>query len=70
MLLTAFGFVLKRVSGSHHIFKHPNLPVLLSVQPDANGQAKLYQIRQFMKLVEEYRLSLEQESETDEESDE
>ncbi|MCC7060968.1 MAG: type II toxin-antitoxin system HicA family toxin [Burkholderiaceae bacterium] len=58
VLLEAFGFVLERISGSHHIFKHPSVPSLLSLQPDRNGQAKPYQVRQFLALVEEYRLSM------------
>jgi predicted RNA binding protein YcfA (HicA-like mRNA interferase family) len=44
-LIEALGFELKRVRGSHHIYAHPALPVLVSLQ-DANGQAKPYQIRQ------------------------
>ncbi len=69
-LLTAFGFVLARISGSHHIYKHPASPDLLSVQPDANNRAKPYQMRQFLKLVEEYDLTLEEEAETGEEDEE
>ena len=56
-LVTAFGFVLTRVSGSHHIFIHPDVPELVNLQ-NANGQAKPYQIRQFFKLVERYNLPL------------
>lgn len=70
-LIEAFGFILRRTSGSHHIFKHPNIPDLLSIQPDAKDQAKLYQIKQFLKLVEEYNLSLDtaDDSEVDEDSE-
>ncbi|NOY29240.1 MAG: type II toxin-antitoxin system HicA family toxin [Planctomycetes bacterium] len=57
-LVEAFGFTLKRVSGSHHIFAHPNVPELVNLQ-EIGGQAKSYQIRQFLKLVEEYNLRLE-----------
>jgi predicted RNA binding protein YcfA (HicA-like mRNA interferase family) len=63
-LLEAFGFVLKRISGSHHIYKHPAVPDLLSLQPDSKDQAKPYQMRQFLKLVEEYDLMLEEGSES------
>lgn len=69
-LLGSFGFVLKRVSGSHHIYKHHSVPDLLSVQPDINGHAKPYQMRQFAKLVEEYDLTLEAELEDSEDSEE
>jgi hypothetical protein len=53
----AFGFVHARISGSHHIFNHPNLPGMLNFQPDGH-QAKPYQIRQLVKLVEKYGLTL------------
>jgi predicted RNA binding protein YcfA (HicA-like mRNA interferase family) len=62
-LLLAFGFELKRISGSHQIYKHPQAPHLLSLQPDQNKQAKQYQIRQFLKLIEEYNLNLENDPE-------
>ena len=32
-ILEAFGFTLDRVSGSHHIFKHPAVSRALSIQP-------------------------------------
>ncbi len=50
------GFVEARVRGSHHIFRHPEYQgVLLNLQ-DHKGQAKPYQVRQLLALVEEYRL--------------
>ena len=58
-LIEAFGFRLSRVSGSHHIFVHPNIQELVNLQ-DVNGQAKPYQIRQFLKLVERHNLELEE----------
>ena len=57
-LVRAFGFRLSRISGSHHIFTHPGIPELVNLQ-DVRGQAKPYQVRQFMKLVERYNLQLE-----------
>lgn len=57
-LVDGFGFSLARVSGSHHIFLHPDIPELLNLQSVA-GQAKPYQIRQFLRLVERYNLKLE-----------
>ncbi len=57
-LVEAFGFRLARVSGSHHIFTRPDVPELVNLQ-NARGKAKPYQIRQFLKLVEEYNLKLE-----------
>ena len=56
-LMEGFGFTLDRVSGSHHIFLHPDVPELLNLQ-NVNGEAKPYQIRQFLKLVERYNLQL------------
>ena len=56
--MRAFGFRLSRISGSHHIFTHPRIPELVNLQ-DVRGQAKPYQVRQFMKLVERYNLQLE-----------
>jgi hypothetical protein len=58
-LVEGFGFRLERVSGSHHIFIHPEIPELLNLQ-EVNGQAKPYQIRQFLRLVERYNLKLEE----------
>ena len=56
-VIEAFGFRLVRTSGSHHIFVHPDLPELVNLQNVA-GQAKPYQIRQFLRLVERYNLRL------------
>jgi predicted RNA binding protein YcfA (HicA-like mRNA interferase family) len=60
-LVEAFGFALARVSGSHHIFSHPGVPELVNLQ-EVKGQAKPYQIRQFLRLVERYNLTLEEPS--------
>ena len=57
-LLTGFGFALVRSSGSHHIYAHAAIPELVNVQ-NVSGQAKPYQIRQVMRLVERYNLKLE-----------
>ena len=54
-LMEAFGFQVVRVSGSHHIFAHPEVPELVNIQ-DRKGKAKPYQIRQFLQLVEQYNL--------------
>ena len=57
-LIEAFGFELSRVRGSHHIFEHPNVPEILNLQ-NSKGQVKPYQVRQFLQLVEQYDLKLE-----------
>ncbi len=56
-LVKAFGFKLARVSGSHHIFIHPRIPERINLQ-EVNGQAKPYQIKQFLSLVEMYNLTM------------
>lgn len=56
VLLQRFGFVLDRTHGSHHVFIHPDIAELLSVQPRKDGKAKPYQLRQFLKLIEEHSL--------------
>jgi hypothetical protein len=56
-LAEAFGFVHQRTSGSHFIFTHPGIPELINLQ-DVRGQAKAYQIRQLLKLVERYNLQM------------
>lgn len=57
-LVEGFGFIFSRVAGSHHIFYHPNISELVNLQ-NVKGEAKPYQIRQFLKLVERYNLRLE-----------
>lgn len=56
-ILKAFGFQLDRISGSHHIYKHPDVCRLLSIQPRGD-KAKPYQIDQFLDIVEEFGLEM------------
>lgn len=56
-LALAFGFQPGRTSGSHRTFGHPRVPELLSLQP-RRGEAKPYQVRQLLRLVERYNLRL------------
>jgi HicA toxin of bacterial toxin-antitoxin, len=56
-LLAAFGFRLARVEGSHHIYQHGTIVEQLNLQEVA-GEAKPYQIRQFLRLVERYDLRM------------
>lgn len=60
-LIEAFGFRLSRIQGSHHIFVHPDVAELVNLQ-EVNGKAKPYQIRQFLRLVEKYQLTMGGES--------
>jgi len=61
-LVEAFGFRLSRVKGSHHIFVHPRVQELINLQ-SVEGKAKPYQILQFLRLVERYNLTMEDEGE-------
>ncbi|MGD9688533.1 MAG: type II toxin-antitoxin system HicA family toxin [Phycisphaerales bacterium] len=59
-LAQALGFTLDRTVGSHRIFIHPRIPdAQLNLQPDGKD-AKPYQVKQLLKLVEEYNLTLEE----------
>ena len=62
-LLVAFGFELDRIRGSHYIFKHSQIVELLSLQEATNGQAKPYQIKQFLELIEKYNLTMSDDEE-------
>ena len=59
-MVEGFGFRWVRTGGSHHIFSHPDIPELVNLQ-EVKGEAKPYQIRQFLRLVEKYNLRLEDE---------
>jgi predicted RNA binding protein YcfA (HicA-like mRNA interferase family) len=57
-LAEGFGFRLIRVNGSHHVLSHPDVKELLNLQ-EVGGEAKPYQIRQMLRLIERYNLRLE-----------
>lgn len=57
-LVESFGFRLRRISGSHYIYTHPQVPRPFSLQP-RNREAKPYQISQFLNLVREFGLTIE-----------
>ena len=59
-LLRALGFRQIRSSGSHRIFSHPLISEQVNLQ-NVHGQAKPYQIRQCLRLIERYNLGLEDE---------
>jgi predicted RNA binding protein YcfA (HicA-like mRNA interferase family) len=56
-LLRSFGFELDRIAGSHRQYVHPDLPRAFPVQPSGKD-AKRYQVREFLELVERYGLHL------------
>ncbi len=51
----AFGFHLRGVKRSHHIFVRDGVRELLNFQ-EVDGMAKPYQVRQFCTMIERYRL--------------
>jgi len=57
-LVEAFGFRLSRTSGSHHVFIHLGINEIVNLQ-EVRGEAKPYQVRQFLRLVDGYNLTLE-----------
>lgn len=56
-LVEDFGFQLARQEGSHRIYTHPQLRELVNLQ-EVGGEAKPYQIRQVLRLVERYNLTM------------
>jgi len=46
----------KRIKGSHHIFARSGVPLLLNLQPEPNGKAKGYQVRQIRQVLEKFKL--------------
>lgn len=58
-LLRTFGFEHDRTVGSHRQYVHPKIPRPLPVQPTGK-EAKRYQVREFLELVEEYALKLDE----------
>jgi predicted RNA binding protein YcfA (HicA-like mRNA interferase family) len=47
-----------RSRGSHRCFEHSDCPKLLVVQPKG-ADAKRYQVRELLDMIEEFRLTLE-----------
>ncbi|MBU1044536.1 MAG: type II toxin-antitoxin system HicA family toxin [Candidatus Omnitrophica bacterium] len=57
-LIEGVGFEFKRQKGSHRIYKHKAIhyaDCLLPVQ-DRKGNAKPYQVRQVLKIIDSYNL--------------
>ncbi len=57
-LIRAFGFAEERQKGSHRCFSHLDCQRLLVIQPKGKD-AKSYQVRQFLDMVEENGLKLD-----------
>jgi len=58
LCVEAFGFKLSRISGSHHIYTHPEVLEIINLQ-EVDGKVKPYQIKQFLQIVERYNLQME-----------
>jgi len=54
-LVEWFGFLRKGGKGSHQTYFHPGSREILDLQP-LQGEAKPYQIKQFLRLVDLYKL--------------
>ena len=57
-LILAFGFSLKRTTGSHRHYTHPGVSIVLTIQPRGKD-AKAYQIEQFLAICNDHGLSLD-----------
>jgi hypothetical protein len=57
-LVESFGFEYMRSRGSHNIYGHKLVPEIINLQ-DIKGEAKDYQINQFLSIVERYQLKME-----------
>ena len=58
-LLSAFGFTHVRTKGSHQAWHHPDATRPLIVQPRGKD-AKPYQVQQFLDMIEELGLKLDE----------
>lgn len=57
-LVFAFGFEFDRQRGSHRVYRRPDVPEGLIFQPEGKA-AKPYQVEQFLAIVGEHGLTLE-----------
>ena len=53
-LLLSLGFH-EHIKGDHFIYKRPDIPERINIQPDGN-KAKAYQVKQVRFLLEKYGL--------------
>lgn len=50
------GFIFRRQTGSHKIYRHSKYKVMMNFQPMRNGMAKMYQVKQLLNFIDEYLL--------------
>ena len=55
-LVEKVNFELRDQKGSHKIYKHKKYNIMMNLQPDKNGKAKAYQVRQVIGYIENYDL--------------
>jgi hypothetical protein len=57
ILARCLGFALRDRKGtsnaSHRYFTRPGYPEVINLQPDRNGKAKAYQVRQMLKIFDD-----------------
>lgn len=58
-LAEAAGFRLARISGDHFIYTREGIPEVINLQPKGRKNAKPYQVRQVVELIERYGLEVE-----------
>ncbi len=51
-LAECYGFIHRRPTGAHRIYKHPREPRLLNLQPRPDGTAKAYQVRELLDAID------------------
>ncbi len=56
-LIKAFGFESVRINGSHHIYNRDDIPEIINIQ-NRKGEVSPYQVKQFLALIEQYNLRL------------
>ena len=54
-----FGFRCKGGKGSHKVYSRKGIPEILNFQ-NVKGRAKPYQIKQFLKIIEDYNLTMKE----------
>ena len=54
-----FGFRYKGGKGSHKVYSRKGIPEILNFQ-NVRGKAKPYQVKQFLKIIEDYNLTIKE----------
>ena len=58
-IAVAFGFVLDRISGSHHIYQRDGVPERFTIQKCKGKDAMLYQVKKLRVMIATYGLTLD-----------